>query len=423
MLLHRGYKYRIYPTVEQATRLCQWNDALRFLWNLALEQRLFAYGRSQLDQKYPSAFDQINELTELRKMLPWLADVPRDVSAQLLVELDAAWQRCFKRIADAPRFKRKRHNTVSMTEPHAKAFRVDGQTVMFPKVGVIPAVIHRSLSGTPKRCTIVRDGNQWFASILCEVETTDPPPSIKPLVAIDRGVAVLLADSDGGMTANPHVTETLQPHIRCAQRTVARRKKGSKNQQKAKAKVARLQRKARRQREHVLHVASSRYTKNHGVIVIEALEVQNMTRSAKGTTDAPGINVRQKSCLNRAILDAGWGKFAWMLKYKAAPEGARVLEVNPAYSSQTCAECGYVDAASRRSQSIFICTACGHTNNADWNAAAVLKTRGIAALAVESTETVCGGNAAQERPVKQKLRVVRRGTRRVSRAGVVTTKP
>ncbi len=415
VLLQRAYRFRVYPTAKQAARLAQWDGALRFLWNVALEQRLQAHGRRcGPDKRYPTAFDQINELTELRAMLPWLADVPRDACAQVLVELDAAWQRCFKRLARAPRFKRKGRDRAPMIEPHPKAFRVEGAgrngVVVFPKLGALRAVLHRPLEGTPKRCAIVRDGDAWFVSITCEVEIADPAPSTKPPVAIDRGVAVLLADSDRRTVPNPRPLEALQARIARAQRTVARRKRGSKNQQKARAKVARLQRKAARQRAHVLHVESRRYAKNHGAVIVEKLVVQHMTRSAKGTPEEPGTNVAQKAGLNRAILDSGWGAFLTMLRYKVVPEGGRVVEVPARFSSQTCAACGVVDADSRRSQAVFRCTDCGYTDNADINAARVLLARGMRALAVEATVTGCGGLAAG-RPAKQQLRVARRGTR------------
>jgi putative transposase len=301
-----------------------------------------------------------------------------------------------------------------MIEPHPKVFRVEGAgrrgVVVFPKLGALRAVLHRPLEGTQKRCAIVRDGDAWFASVQCEVEVADPVPSTKPPVAIDRGVAVLLADSNRRTVPNPRPLEALQPRIARAQRTVARRKRGSKNQRRARAKVARLQRKAARQRAHVLHVESRHYAKSHGAVIVEKLAVQNMTRSAKGTPEEPGTNVAQKAGLNRAILDSGWGAFLGMLRYKVVPEGGRVVEVPAQHSSQTCAVCGVVDAASRRSQDAFLCTACGHLDNADTNAARVLLARGVRALAVEATVTGCGGLAAG-RPAKQQLRVVRRGTR------------
>lgn len=406
MLLHRGFRYRIYPTYAQAERLRAWEGALRFLWNVANEQRRLAYGRCKVDRKYPSVFEQRRELTELRAMLPWLADVPRHLCDSVLMELDLGWQRCFARISGAPRFKKKGRGLAPMIEHDPSMFAVVGGDVDLPKMGRVRAVIHRPPVGAPKRCTITRDGDQWFASILCEIEVPDPAPSTKPAVAIDRGVAVLLADSDRRTVENPRHGAKLQPRIARAQRTVARRKKGSKNQLKARAKVARLQRKARRQREHTLHVESHHYAKNHGTVIVEALKVKNMTRSAKGTIEEPGTNVAAKAGLNRSILDAGWGRFVEMLRYKVVPEGGRVVEVPPAYSSQTCSCCGVVDAESRTTQAQFLCVHCGHLDNADLNAAQVLLVRGIGALAAEAAATGCGGLAIG-RPKKQQLRSVR----------------
>ncbi len=174
-----------------------------------------------------------------------------------------------------------------------------------------------------------------------------------------------------------------------------------------------------RQREHVLHVESAYYAKNHGAVIVEKLLVKNMTRSAKGTVEEPGVNVAQKAGLNRALLDTGMGRFVTMLRYKTEVQGARVIEVPAHHSSQTCSACGVVDAQSRREQDVFLCTACGHLDNADLNAARVLLARGeraividsfvraLSAFAVEATGTGCGGLAIG-RPKKQQRRVARR---------------
>lgn len=411
MILHRGYRFRLYPTPEQVARLEAWEHALRFLWNLAHGQRVAMGQRCKVDRKPITAFDQIRELTELRAMLPWLADVPRNAAGHLITELDLAWQRYHRGVTNRPAFKAKGRCHVPMAEGKPRDFRVESNKVIFPKLGGIPAVIHRSIVGNPKRCAIVRDGDRWFASITCEQEVADPLVSALPPVALDVGIARLITDSSGSVVENPRHATKMQPRIARAQRVVARKKKGSQNQKKARAKVARLQRRVRRQRDHMLHVASHHYAKSHGTVIVEALKITNMTRSAKGTVAEPGTNVAAKRGLNRAISNAGWGRFVEMLRYKVIPEGGRVVEVPPAYSSQTCAECGVVDAASRRSQASFVCTACGHTDNADVNAARVLLARGLAKLAVEATVTVCGGKPAKEAPVKQKLRAVRRGCR------------
>jgi putative transposase len=202
VVIRKSFRYRIYPTLAQITRLLAWEHALRFLWNLALEQRLMAYGRSRSDRKYPTAIDQINELTELRAMLPWLADVPRNVCAQFLIELDRAWQKCFMGICEQPRWKHKERTAIGLSEPHPKVFRIDGANLLFPKIGSIPMVLHRPFEGTPKIVTIVRDIDQWFASVWCEIEITEPVQR-DGVIAIDRGVVNLTADSNGHIEPNP----------------------------------------------------------------------------------------------------------------------------------------------------------------------------------------------------------------------------
>lgn len=407
MLIRKGFRFRVYPSPEQTARLRAWEDSLRFLWNLANEQRLMGLARPKGEKRYPTAFDQMRELTELRAELPWLADVPRNVCAHLLVELDLAWQRCFKRLGRTPRWKRKNSDVLGLCESHFRGWRLDGSMLRFPKLGPVRLVLHRPLEGKPKTCTVRRDGDQWFASVLCEIEIADPLPRVEPVVALDRGVVNLVADSDGRVVPNPQHLKRAMVRLAHAQRVVARRKKGSKNREKAKIRVARLHRTVRRQRDHLLHVVSHGYAKSHGTVVVERLQIQNMAASARGSVDAPGHNVRQKAGLNRSILDAGWGKLTGMLRYKLAWSGGRLVEASAAYSSQTCGACGHVDGQSRRTQARFECVSCGHRAHADLNAAQVLLQR---FRAVEPTVTGCGGSAIG-RPARQQLRVVRRATR------------
>ena len=105
MIVRASFRYRIYPTAEQASLLEQWESALRFLWNIAHEQRLLGIDRPREERIYPSAYDQQRELTLLRAELPWLAAVPSNVCGSLLVKLDRAWRRCFDRLSRVPRWK------------------------------------------------------------------------------------------------------------------------------------------------------------------------------------------------------------------------------------------------------------------------------------------------------------------------------
>lgn len=348
----------MYPTKAQEQRLREWQGALRFLWNLANEQRLLGLARSKSERRYYTGFDQINQLTDLRKELPWLNDVPRNVCAQLLTELDKAWKRCFAKQAGQPRWKRKGRVDLGLCEPHPKVWRLAGDMIRFPKVGNLRAVIHRAPEGKPKTCTLRCEAGQWFASCLYELDVADPAPRTGPVVAIDRGITVLLARSDGHMTENPRCYDRAMKRLAKAQRIVCRRKKGSKNREKAKLRVAVLHQKVRRQRAHCLHVESSRLAKSHGVVVMEKLNVSGMKRGKLG----------------RSISDAAWSMFENMVRYKLEWSGGKLVNVAPHFSSQTCAECGVVDPRSRNGV-LFRCTACGHVDHADTNASKVLYSR------------------------------------------------
>jgi putative transposase len=131
---------------------------------------------------------------------------------------------------------------------------------------------------------------------------------------------------------------------------------------------------------------SAKLTEQYGQIFIEDLAIRNMSQSAKGTADAPGKNVKAKTGLNRAILDQGWYRFRAMLEYKSARNGGQVIAINPQYTSQRCSVCGYIDAANRRTQAVFICQECGHAENADINAARNILQIGLE-LSVQTQKT------------------------------------
>ena len=213
--------------------------------------------------------------------------------------------------------------------------------VVFPKLGEIRAILHRPIVGTPKRCTIVREVDQWFVAIQCEAIVDAPASRLGPVVAIDRGITHLLADSDGTLVPNPKHLERALARLRRAQRVVSRRQKGSRRRARAATRVAKIHRTIRRQRGHVLHELSSRYAKSHGVVVVEKLNVAGMVKGGLG----------------RHIAGAGWSTFCTMLRYKLEATGGTLVEVPAHYSSQTCTVCGVVDATSR-SGVVFACVAC-----------------------------------------------------------------
>ncbi|RYZ14581.1 MAG: transposase, partial [Myxococcaceae bacterium] len=365
------------------------------------------------EKRYPSFYDQKKEATLLRAEVDWLADVPANVCQDLLQRLDRAWQRCFDQGARQPHFKAKGHDPVSLCEPGKKVWRLEQKhgrhVLIFPKLGYVPIVLHRPLEGERATATITHEGDQWFVSIVCHVEVADPKPPLGPPVGLDRGVANLVADSTDHLEPRPAFLTRAEAKIARASQKLSRTKKGSKNRAKARAKLGVVHRKVRRQRENLLHTLALRYAKNHRVVIVEDLKIANMVRSAAGTLEEPGVNVAQKRGLNRRILQMGWGQFVTLLEQKATRYGSTVVKVPGAFSSQECAACGHVDAASRPTQDRFECTGCGHQDHADLNAPKVLVKRYEESTRRTGGGEVCGGDSVG-RPVKQKRRSVRTTT-------------
>ncbi len=160
-----------------------------------------------------------------------------------------------------------------------------------------------------------------------------------------------------------------------------RKVKFSRNWKKAQARVQRLHSTIGNIRRDFLHQATTTLSKNHALVCVEDLQVKNMSKSAKGTTEQPGTHVRQKAGLNRAILDQGWGEFRRQLAYKLLWQGATLVAVPPHNTSRTCPSCGHVAAGNRLTQAGFRCVNCGYENHADVVGAINILERGHRLLA------------------------------------------
>ncbi|MFI9029902.1 RNA-guided endonuclease InsQ/TnpB family protein [Streptomyces sp. NPDC053560] len=233
--------------------------------------------------------------------------------------------------------------------------------------------------GQAKMVTIARDGHRWFAAFSVRIPA---PASARPsrrqvqngTVGVDLGVEVFAATSSPlvlgedktQLIANPRHLDNARRALTKWQRRMARRHvKGrpahaqSQGWQEAREKVARLHGLVAAHRASTQHLLTKRLVTQYAHIAIEDLHVKNMTKSARGTTETPGKNVAAKAGLNRAMLDVGFGEIRRQIEYKARLYGARVTAVDPAYTSQTCHQCGQVDRKSRRTRSLFHCTDAG----------------------------------------------------------------
>jgi putative transposase len=162
------------------------------------------------------------------------------------------------------------------------------------------------------------------------------------------------------------------------QRRTARKKKFSKNWRKAKARISSLHGKIANIRKDFLHKVSNDISKNHVVVVVEDLQVKNMSKSATK-------NVAQKAGLNRSILDGSPFELRRQLEYKARWEGGLLIVVPPQNTSRKCPQCGHVSAENRKSQAKFVCVECDFSANADFGGAVNIREAGFASIACSSS--------------------------------------
>ena len=402
MEIVKAFRYRIYPTAEQEALFRQTVGCCRFVYNLCLEQRSLEWHRS--NPRRLTAYDQIKELPALKAKAPWLKDAPSHPLQQAIVDLDKAFKNFFAGRASYPKF-RKRGDRDSFRFPDPKQFKITEGRIFLPKAGWVDWVHHRPIQGAPKTATVSREADWWYVSIQCEVEVSASVEPIGVPVGIDLGVAKPIVLSTGDIIYLPRTSTEEMQRLAGFQKAIARRIKGSRNRTKAVRAVARFKARIARKRKDATHKITTKIAKNHGIIVVEDLRVKNMTASAAGTVEQPGRNVRQKSGLNRSMLDIAPGQIRTMLEYKSAWYGSTVIAVPAAYTSQTCSCCGCVDRCSRTSQSEFCCTSCGHAENADLNAAKNILNKGLTG---GLPGMACGSNLVKGR--KQERRVAKRGS-------------
>lgn len=396
MIVRRAHVYRLYPSRDQDAILSRWVGAVRAVYNVALEQRKTFWRPG----RHFNFVSQGREVTALRAEFEWLRDVPAQPLHQALRDLDQAFKNLWEGRAGYPSF-RKAGIDDAMRFPQNFAFRRLSRRVgevKLPKLGWVRLRWDRAAAGDIKNVTVARKAGIWTAAAQCEIEINEPVPSTLPEIGIDRGVNLFAALSDGSLIRPLNAGRKALRGLAQAQRRLARKRKGSNNRKKQVRRVARLHARVAAARKDFLHKVSTEIAKSHGTVVIEKLEIRNMVRSAAGTVEKPGRNVRAKAGLNRSILDQGWGLFRVLLGYKLAERGGLLIEVPPQYTSQTCSECGTVDAESREGQR-FCCTSCGHEAHADMNAARVIlqRGRGTSSLPVEASHQRAGEAGTRRR--------------------------
>jgi putative transposase len=354
-----GRRYRLELTAEQAALCQEIGDVCRSVWNTALEQRR-GYRKRGAWMNYVL---QAAQLAEAKGEHPWLKTAPSHVLQQTLRDLDRA---CREHGTFKVRWRSKARWNPSFRFPAGNLIRVErlgrkwGQ-VKLPKLGWVRFRWSRRLGGEIRSATVSRRGGQWFVAFLVDDARRTPDKHAMPgtAVGIDRGVTVAAVTSDGTFHDRQFITPGESVRYRRLQQKLARQKKGSANRRKTIAAMGRIMARVTDRRADFCAYTANRITARNALVVLEDLRTRNMTASASGTSDRPGRGVRQKAGLNRAILDKGRHRLELALRNAARSTGSRIVVVNPAYTSQTCNRCGHVDARSRKSQAVFVCTTCG----------------------------------------------------------------
>lgn len=389
----QAFKFELQPNGEQQRNMRRFAGACRFVFNqaLALQQ-----ANHEAGGKFISYVAMAKQLTAWRNgsETPWLKDSPVHPLQHALKDLEKAYKNFFEKRADFPRFKRKGQSD-SFRYPDPKQIKLDqgNGRIFLPKLGWLRYRNSREASGEVRNVTVSQSGGKWFVSIQTRREVETPLPT-GGIVGIDMGIARFATFSDGTYLAPLDSFKKHQQRLKKYQRRMARKVKFSKNWKKAKAKVTQIHIDIGNARKDYLHKASATISQNHAIVCIEDLQIRNMSKSSKGNAEQHGKQVRQKSGLNRAILDQGWGEFRRQLDYKLAWRGGHLIAVPPHNTSRTCLACGHVSADNRQTQARFECVACGYENHADVVGAINVLERGQRLLA-------CGELAQSGRSMKQ----------------------
>ena len=366
---HQTYQHRAYMSRAGYERLAEVMRQSARLYNAALEEWRWAY-RAGVSV---SLYSQYRELTVIRADDEFWGGISLQVARGVLRRADRARQSFYRRVKAGetpgyPRFKSSRRwHTVELANVTPSMVKNRDRYCAIRIKGLPEIRLRKGLAlpeDVPKALTITLRGRRLFVNLTYEVEQAALP---KPdaAVGIDMGVTDRLALSTGETVSRRNKPNA---KLRRAHRRLSGCRKGSHRWRKRRAVLANQQHRERVRNRNECHRITTDLVRRFGLIAVEDLAIRNMTRSAKGTIDNPGINVRQKSGLNRSITEQTWGMIRNQIAYKAEWAGREMVLVDPRFTSQRCSSCGVVAAKNRKSKQ-YQCATCGMTEDADVNAA------------------------------------------------------
>ncbi len=382
MRTYKTYQLRAYATDAGYDRIDALMRQCCHLYNAALEERISCY---QKTGQSISLYDQCRSLTDIRKADPaGYGGCSVHVSRGVLIRLDLAMKRFFARCKQGetpgfPRFRpSNRWKTLELKETTSSMVKANGKRTHL-KIKGLPTLTVRQ-TGLPssdqlKTLSITRRHRRLYVNLTYRVDTVELPKTHQS-VGVDLGITDRLVCSDGVVYPRRVINAE---RIKQIQWRLSRCKKGSIRFKRHKRILSNLHERERIRNRNECHRITTEIVQRNEVIVMEDLKITNMTRSAKGTVDRPGKQVKAKSGLNREISHQSWGLLQLQMAYKAEEAGKLFLKIDPHHTSQSCSVCGAVDPRSRSGKR-YGCMSCGQAMDADLNASINLLNRGLATL-------------------------------------------
>ncbi|UII54214.1 transposase [Cytobacillus spongiae] len=364
---NKAYKFRLYPTDEQAFIIRKTFGCVRFVYNKMLAERIETYESLKEDKE---ALKKIKHPTpaKYKKEYEWLKEVDSLALANAQLNLDKAYKAFFKGNVKFPTFKRKRHKQSYTTNVvNGNIQLLDGH-IKLPKLKLVKIKQHRKIPSEYKikSCTLsMTASGKYYISILAEYEVEIERKEVKKVVGLDFAMDGLFVDSEGEKANYPKFYRQKLEKLAKEQRKLSRKKKGSSNWNKQRIRVANIQEKVANQRKNFLHHQSKKLVANYDAVVIEDLDMKGMSQALK---------------FGKSVADNGWGMFTSFLQYKLKEQGKQLIKIDKWFpSTQTCSHCGNTQLMPMNIR-IYVCS-CGLNLDRDYNSALNIKKEGIRLLA------------------------------------------